>query len=258
MKFTCSAVWSVCVCVTLYWSPVTAPLSRAWEIQTRQTEGKRLMGDRNTVKNEKHRHKDRTTERESQAYSTHCHTHTAEKKIRKTSYKRILRDRESRNYFSGQNLHILQQQQRCNCSVTLWTSDTSVFVARPKYNDNFCFLSHADSVCTGLHSYLHACACPSHIYSMYVCLCVRKNICFFKRVCVNHLPQTSLRLCVDHTWPYGTALWRHTVAQMDTFCAGHILNDPPVAAWTTLLINQGSLLTKRKLQRIHPLGGRES
>lgn len=78
----------------------------------------------------------------------------------------------------------------------------------------------------------------------YLCLsaCVCRHV--WMCVCANYLPQTSLRLCVDHTWPYGMALWRHTVVQMDTFCAGHILNDPPAAMWTTALINQGSLLSR--------------
>lgn len=34
------------------------------------------MGDRNTVKNEKHRHKDRTIERESHRHTVHTATHT--------------------------------------------------------------------------------------------------------------------------------------------------------------------------------------
>lgn len=126
---------------------------------------------------------------------------------------------------------------------------TSVSVTQPKYNDDFCFLSHADSVCTRLHVCVHECLCAFVLvfrHAVYVCLgmgrsiCVHEHACVF--LCVDYLPPTSLRLCVDHTLPYGTALWRYTVAQMDTFCAGHILNDPPIAIWTTALISHGGLL----------------
>lgn len=62
---------------------------------------------------------------------------------------------------------------------------TSVSVTQPKYNDNFCFLSHADSVCTCLHvcvlsslysdmQYMYAWAWEgiSVCKSVHVCLCV--------------------------------------------------------------------------------------
>lgn len=68
--------------------------------------------------------------------------------------------------------------------------------------------------------------------------------CAYLCVCVSHRTQTTMSLCADLTWPHGTAWWRHIVAQMGTFCAGHILRDPPVRVWTTALINQKRLLPK--------------
>ena len=81
-----------------------------------------------------------------------------------------------------------------------------------------------ECLCPCIHIYIYL-----NIYSCCMCVCVCVRV--YARVCVcvcARMLTISLRLCVDHTWPYGTALWRHTVAQMDTFGAGHILNDPPV------------------------------
>lgn len=60
---------------------------------------------------------------------------------------------------------------------------------------------------------------------MHLCLCMKKNICVCVCVCK---PSTTIspRLCVDHDWPYGTALWRHTGTD------GHILYWP-YSQWST-------------------------
>lgn len=72
-----------------------------------------------------------------------------------------------------------------------------------------------------IHIYVHDCLYP-YIYAFmfvhkneYLCVCVCK-------------PSTTIspRLCVDHAWPYGTALWRHTGTD------GHILYWP-YSQWST-------------------------
>lgn len=139
---------------------------------------------------------------------------------------------------------------------------TSVSATQPKYNDSFCFLSHADGVPTCLCSNVCVCVCECVFVSlnpyMYLCLYMRKNICAYVCVCVRERVLTIYSRLPEAVCRPHLAIW-NSIMETRSGTDGHILCRP-YSQWSTSSCLKGSThkpeepINQRKVHRLHPLG----
>lgn len=267
-KCLCRLVF-VCV-LTLYWSPVTLPLSRAWEIQTRQTGRKRRMGDKNTAKNEKHRHYDSERKRETDI-QYRLFTQTAERQWDENTYWETLyihiTDRQRKQKW----FQLLQVEHPPSAPAVQLLGDfvnfTQAELQRLSHSQNI-MASSVYSVmqivcvvaCVHICIIVHECLSPCiHTCYVYVFMLVHKEECMNVSVCVrvlaiyHHLPEA---VCRPHL-----AIWNR-IMETHSGTDGHILCRP-YSQWSTSSgLNDSTHkpegpINQRRLHRLHPLGRRE-